>query len=64
MKKLFIIFVNMFFMLACTQETDNLVSTDKKTVIQAAELTTAEAQIRFAKLLSQAASGMRKSANF
>ena len=57
MKKLFVIFASMFFMLACTQETDNLVPTDEKTTTQATELTTAEAQIRFAKLLSQAASG-------
>ena len=39
MKKLFVIFASMFFMLACTQETDNLVPTDEKTTTQATELT-------------------------
>lgn len=57
MKKLSIIFASMFFILACTQETDNLVPTNEETTTQVTELTTAEAQIRFAKLLSQAASG-------
>lgn len=56
MKKLSAIFTSMFFMLACTQETDNLVPADEKTTTQATELTTAEAQIKFAKLLSKAAS--------
>lgn len=56
MKKFFIIFASMFFMFACTQEEDNLLPANDKTVVETSELTTAEAQIRFAKLLSKAAS--------
>lgn len=55
MKKLFFIFATMFFMFACTQEEENL-PTNEKSNAQTSELSTAEAQIRFAKLLSQAAS--------
>lgn len=56
MKKFFIIFASMFFMFACTQEEDNLLPANDKAVVETSELTTAEAQIRFAKLLSKAAS--------
>jgi hypothetical protein len=56
MKKLFIIFASMFFMFACTQEKDSLLSENEKATAQIPELTTAEAQMKFAKLLSQAAS--------
>lgn len=56
MKQLFIIFASMFFMFACTQEEDNLLSENEKATAQIPELTTAEAQMKFAKLLSQAAS--------
>ena len=56
MKKLFIIFASMFFMFACTQEEDNFLSENEKATAQIPELTTAEAQLKFAKLLSQAAS--------
>lgn len=55
MKKLFFIFASMFFMFACTQEEENL-PTNEKSNAQTSELSTAEAQVRFAKLLSQAAS--------
>lgn len=50
------IFASMFFMLACTQE-ESLRPADENVTSQTSELTTAEAQVRFAKLLSQAASG-------
>lgn len=56
MKKFFIIFASMFFMFACTQEEVNLLPANDKAVVETSELTTAEAQIRFAKLLSKAAS--------
>lgn len=56
MRKLFIIFTSMFFMFACTQEKDSLLSENEKATAQIPELTTAEAQMKFAKLLSQAAS--------
>ncbi|TWJ17455.1 hypothetical protein JN06_00768 [Bacteroides zoogleoformans] len=50
------IFASMFFMFACTQE-EGLRPADESVASQTSELTTAEAQVRFAKLLSQAASG-------
>lgn len=56
MKKLFFIFASIFFMFACTQEEDNLLPTNKDANTRALELTTADAQTRFAKLLSKAAS--------
>lgn len=56
MKKLLLIFASAFLMFACTQEEGVLPENEGETP-QVENLTTAEAQIRFAKLLSKAASG-------
>ncbi|MCR6504397.1 hypothetical protein [Bacteroides muris (ex Fokt et al. 2023)] len=64
MKKLLFIFASMFFMFACTQEEENLLPTNEKATAETSKLNTAEAQLRFAKLLSQAASSSVEVRNF
>lgn len=63
MKKLLFIFMGILGLFACTQE-DELNSISDEPNTQIAELTTVEAQTRFARLLSQAASNSREVREF
>ena len=62
MKKLLFIFASMFLLLACSQEEENILNVKNDRELPA--LSTADAQIRFAKLLSRAASNSIEVRNF